>query len=319
MPGTTFQHGSQRQSFCRQLQLRAQLLGEEVHQHHSQSAPLDNELRADVHLLREPGGVLQADDAGVHQQPAIPVLWQGSQSLRSRHLEAHGQVQRLDHGVHEPLRQLVEGHQVGAGLAVDVQRLEGPDVTPQDAVRLQRPDAVEALRAHAPQVLQTHLAVLGVGHEVVHQVTRPGDLGAEELRVLLQGIAQPAQELGAAGHSDERVVARDLEVACQDLLCDVLQGSRVHACPEGRIHGEQAVLERIHRGLAEALAGLGDLPTWGDVLPSGSRPGVEEHGHEDEVHQATGLLHLVAIPVLEHVLEAPAVEVAEAGVGRHLE
>mmetsp|Transcript_89823 Transcript_89823/g.254438 ORF Transcript_89823/g.254438 Transcript_89823/m.254438 type:complete len:237 (+) Transcript_89823:391-1101(+) len=233
MPGSALQDGGERQLSLGDSEALSQLLGDAVDEDHSQRAPLHHKLRADVQLLREPCGVLESDETSIHEKTSIAVLCKAGESLRVYHLESRGDFQGIHQRVEKPLCQLMEGHEIRAGSSIDPEPRMRPDVAPQDAAWLQGPNAVEALGAHPPQVLEPDLVALRAGQEVVDEVPRPRHLLAEEVGMGLQGRAQGLEQARAAREPHQGVRSRHLEAFAEALLRHLLQGKGVHA----RLHG----------------------------------------------------------------------------------
>mmetsp|Transcript_48980 Transcript_48980/g.137105 ORF Transcript_48980/g.137105 Transcript_48980/m.137105 type:complete len:634 (-) Transcript_48980:524-2425(-) len=319
MPRTALQDGCERQLHFRDAEALAQRGGELVEEDNGEGPPFHDELSAHVNFLSQPGGVLRRNDAGVYEQAAIAVFRKRGEIADAEHLQAEARVQDVDEGVHEPLRELVERHEVGPGLARDLQLRVRPDVAAEDAVRLKRPHGIEPFRADLPQVSQGDLAGLRVRKEVVDHVSRALHLRPEELGVLLQGVAERAQHLGPAGEADQGVRPGHLHTAGQRLVGDAAQRQGIHARPHGSVGGEEAIKEEVERGGGEALARAHGGPVRRMVAPLLARARVHEHRDRHQVNEAAGLLGLVASPACHDALDLLRIEVAEPRMRRHTE
>mmetsp|Transcript_48981 Transcript_48981/g.137114 ORF Transcript_48981/g.137114 Transcript_48981/m.137114 type:complete len:366 (-) Transcript_48981:1328-2425(-) len=319
MPRTALQDGCERQLHFRDAEALAQRGGELVEEDNGEGPPFHDELSAHVNFLSQPGGVLRRNDAGVYEQAAIAVFRKRGEIADAEHLQAEARVQDVDEGVHEPLRELVERHEVGPGLARDLQLRVRPDVAAEDAVRLKRPHGIEPFRADLPQVSQGDLVVLRVSQEIIDHVTRSLHLHPEEFGVLLQGFAERAQHFCPANDADQRVRPGDLHTAGKRLVGDATQRQGIHARPHGSVGGEEAIKEEVERGGGEALARAHGGPVRRMVAPLLARARVHEHRDRHQVNEAAGLLGLVAGPTLDDALKLFRIEVSEPRMRRHLE
>mmetsp|Transcript_19014 Transcript_19014/g.36618 ORF Transcript_19014/g.36618 Transcript_19014/m.36618 type:complete len:207 (+) Transcript_19014:253-873(+) len=157
MPSTALQNGCHGKVLLPHLEFLPQFLCKFFEEYNRQGPPFNHQLCSYVYLLRQPRRIFQEKHPRINEEAAVPVLWETCKHFQASDFERQADVKCIYDGVDEPLGQFVKRHQIGARLATDLQLRVRPDVTTQDAIGLQRPNAVEALGACSPQVFQSNL------------------------------------------------------------------------------------------------------------------------------------------------------------------
>jgi hypothetical protein len=149
--------------------------------------------------------------AGVEEQAAVAVLGQAGQGVQPIDLHA-GPFKGLEQRVGEPLRQLVEGHPALAGAGVGIAgRRVPPAVAQRDVAQVFCAGQMDdRLVSRMDSNSCASMALLPGSASASNRCPGPA-ARAEQRGLVLQGLAQAAQQRGAAFKADQRVVRRDLE------------------------------------------------------------------------------------------------------------
>ena len=299
-----------------------------VEQGHGKGAPFDHQWRGDIVPAPRVLGVAQHQRAGIDEQPAIAILRKSGQAIDGGHGNP-GAFHRLDQGIGEPLRQLVERHEPVGGI-VRAQRRMLPAIAQGNAPQRdpRRPDRPEMDEQFAQDGGGFDRAAGGEADEMIEQAAGPRLVhGAENRRCWRDRAAEPAQQVGTSGKAGQRIGVAGLKTCAQ---CRVRQPFE-RACigPQG-IAGTSRKRAAGEHGEARQCKPLrtADLASGRRVAkpPVRAGPGIEQHADDGEIELGTCPRGAVApaagkarpaVPSVEHEVPPSRVEGDdEIGIGR---
>ena len=224
------------------------------------------------------GRVAQRDHARIEKETAIAVFRQAGEIVDVDDLDPRP-LQRLDQGIAQPLRELVEGHEPGRGLARRDQRM-APGVAERNPAQGQArgPDAAEGRQHLAENIGRPQRAGLGAFEKAVEEIARPGEA------LPLQLLAEPVHQRRASLDRQQRIAGPGLKAGGQGLRVEPLQRGSIGVQRRGRVAREQPGREHVERGERQPF-GAADLPAGRDVAiaPVRPGPGIEQDADHREV------------------------------------
>ena len=242
------------------------------------------------HGLGGIGRILQGDHAGVEEKPAVAVFGQAGEPVDLDHGEACP-FERLDQGIGEPLRQLVEGNEPLRGIRRLDERV-APGIAEIDAAEgdAARPDRAEMGEQSLQDRGRLDAVVFGGRRDDVEEPAGPRIVMLpEDVGVRRDDAAEAVEKRRAALEADERIVGRDLEACGEILRRQGHQHIRIDA--EGVLGPARkgAAHEHVEARHGQALgADIGFAGAAFLVAPL--RPGarIEQHGDDGEIEGGAG-------------------------------
>ncbi len=162
-------------------------------------------------------GIAKREHAGVDEQSAVAIFGKAREAVDIGHADA-GRLQRLDQGIGQPLRKLVQRHQT-AGRIRRRQRRMFPAIAERDRRRASAATARSVRVVAAVRSESSGREAAGRSASVASRSNRPPGRGVSWLPKT-SGFAgnqraEAAQQVDAAVESDQRIDIRDLHAALE--------------------------------------------------------------------------------------------------------
>ena len=257
-PGSALQHTRQGKGVDAEPQAAAHQRQQAVEQAHGQGAPAHHEGVGHAVDARPGAGVARHDHPHVGEQAAVAILGEPGERVDAGDAETRG-FERLDQGIGQPLRELVQRDIVaGGGGTLEVR--VGPAIAERHAGENHPvgPDGPEPLK-HGFQDRGGRQQTLGrAPRQRVEQAARAGRvLEREEIGTGRHGRSQPVQQCRAAGRARQRFVGRRLKCRLERGGLEPAQSRRVGPQRILGIVRERAAREPAQTREREALRAAG--------------------------------------------------------------
>ncbi len=244
-------------------------------------------------------------------EPAVAVFRQRREFVEPDHCEA-GVCERLDQRIGQPLRELVERHDL-VGIVAHGRMTAG--VAERIAVQRQAgwPDRRQPVEQRRKDRRSWKAPVGGGPQEMIDEMAGPRGCAAEQVGPGRERLAELAQQQASPLQSDQRIAGIDVEVPRQCLGVDPGQSVAVGAPRLPRIAGKSAVAEHMDArdrkpfGAREAQVAVALA-----IVPLDAGAGVEQHAHGREIDGDARAFDRIGRQPLRQ--PGPAVDVARGEV-----